>query len=109
MPYFSELVQAELQRARAKFGPIHSMHEGKAVIEEELEEFWECTRSWKGDEPAQIKMNALKELVQIAAMAQRTAEDLGFIEEERNAELNQVLQECEEMDQLIHRAAKQKK
>jgi hypothetical protein len=79
---FSQLVQAELQRARKKFGPIHSMHEGKAVIEEELEEFWEVARSWKGGTSKSLKQIALTELTQIAAMAQRTAEDLGFIEEE---------------------------
>lgn len=101
---FSELVAAELSRARRKFGPIHSLHEAKAVIEEELEEFWEIVRIWKGDTSKSPREIALKELVQIAAMAQRTAEDLGFIEEERNADLNRTVQECEEMDQQIHRA-----
>jgi hypothetical protein len=75
---FQELVAKELQRAREKFPPIHSRHEAYAVMREELEEFWELCRKWKG-EPAIGDRKLLRELVQIAAMAQRSAEDLGVV------------------------------
>jgi len=74
---FQEMVTDELEEAREKFGPIHSGHEAYAVILEELQEFWEACRKWKGE---RYGVHALKELVQIAAMAQRTAEDLGCMD-----------------------------
>ena len=76
---FQKLTALELARARAKFGPINSGHEGYAVIREELEEFFDLCREWKGENWGPL---ALKELIQIAAMAQRTAEDLGCLESE---------------------------
>ncbi len=65
---FAEMVEAELKRARQKHAPIHSPHEGYAVLLEEVEEvkkevFW-------GE-----RGGLLLELVQVAAMAQRMAED----------------------------------
>lgn len=74
---FQEEVTAELEKARSKFGPMNSYHEGAAVIFEELNEFWEHARAWKG--VREENREALQELVQIAAMAQRAAEDLGLI------------------------------
>ena len=65
-----EEVAAELERARAKFGAIASLHEGYAVILEELEEFWEGVKT-KGTHPEAMRL----ELIQIAAMAIRTATD----------------------------------
>ena len=34
-------IQAEIERARAKFPAFHSQHEAYAVILEELDEFWD--------------------------------------------------------------------
>lgn len=76
---FRGLVTAELAKSREKFPRLHSPHECYAVILEELDEFWDCVRAWKGT----IKAEALKELVQIAAMAQRAAEDLDLCSQEQ--------------------------
>ena len=78
MSNFAELVAKELLKARTKHpGKQRSVHEGYAVILEEVDEFWDLV---KAQLPAKADM--LKELVQIAAMAQRTAEDLSIIEEQ---------------------------
>jgi len=69
---FAAEVAAELARARSKFGPVASLHEGYAVILEELDEFWEEVRGQNSDDRLR---RAYRELVQVAAMAQRTAED----------------------------------
>jgi hypothetical protein len=63
-------VRAEVMRAQAKHAPMHSGHEGYAVILEELEELFEDVR--RDDLP-----NALKEAKQVAAMAVRFILDLG--------------------------------
>jgi hypothetical protein len=65
------MVQQELARARSKWPNVASYHEGYAVILEELEEFWELA---KAKEPDVGGM--LAELVQVAAMAERTIEDV---------------------------------
>lgn len=72
---FSEAVRNELGRARndLKFPPMASLHEGFAVILEEVHEFWNEVKK-KPDERSKEKL--YEELVQIAAMCQRTAEDL---------------------------------
>lgn len=74
--YFLSLVAAELERATTKHGPIASLHEGYAVILEEVDELWDEVRK-QFDERSATKM--LKELVQIAAMAARTAVDVEVI------------------------------
>ena len=79
MSEFAKIVRAELISARAKWAPQHSAHESYAVILEELDEFWEEVRK-KKSERSNVRM--LSELVQIAAMAQRAAEDLGLIDQE---------------------------
>jgi NTP pyrophosphatase (non-canonical NTP hydrolase) len=68
---FANEVEAELERARKRFPPIHSLHEGYAVILEEVDEFFEDVRS----NDVERLNRAYRELIQIAAMAQRTAED----------------------------------
>lgn len=70
---FADLQRHEIEQARAKHRPINSAHEGYSVILEELDEFWEEVRK-KRSERSKYRMVA--ELVQIAAMAQRTAEDV---------------------------------
>lgn len=70
---FQMHVKCEVERARTKHNPIHSVHEGYSVILEELEEFWEEV---KKNSELRDDRNMYYELVQIAAMAQRTAEDV---------------------------------
>ena len=73
---FLQMVHDELARARVAHGPIQTAHEGWAVIFEELDEFWDLVRLKKEErDPAEM----LKELIQTAAMCQRTAEDLGLV------------------------------
>lgn len=72
---FNKLVEIELEKARKGHPiPMHSVHEGIAVIEEEFielrtEVFKKHTR----------RLALLEECVQIAAMCQRFAEDLSII------------------------------
>jgi predicted HNH restriction endonuclease len=74
MSKFVKMMQEELARSRELFPrPTNSLHEGYAVMLEEVDEAWE-----------EIKVNArlrdngavLQELVQVAAMAAKMAEDL---------------------------------
>ncbi len=74
---FTTLVQTELNTARALHGPVTGAHDGYAKILEELDEFWELVRS--RDRSPEIRRAMLRELVQVAAMARRTAEDLGLL------------------------------
>ncbi|MFB3894299.1 MAG: hypothetical protein ACE15C_20025 [Phycisphaerae bacterium] len=72
---FAELVAAELARARQKHSDMNSAHEAYAVILEELDEFWEMVKTDDHKfSDGQDRMVA--ELVQIAAMCQRAAEDV---------------------------------
>jgi NTP pyrophosphatase (non-canonical NTP hydrolase) len=81
MKPFAKAVQQELNRARAKHPtPQHSAHEGYAGLREEVDEFWDEVKSQKQD-----RLRMLEELIQIGAMAQRTAEDLGLIDDTTNA------------------------
>lgn len=64
---FAERVRVELAAAWSGHKPINSLHEGWAIILEEVDELYQQP----GD--------AARKLIQIAAMCQRTAEDLGLI------------------------------
>ena len=55
----------ELERARAKFGPMASAHEGYAVIAEEFDELWEHVKQ-KQSQRDHVAMR--KEVVQLGAM-----------------------------------------
>jgi hypothetical protein len=55
----------EMQRARHKFGPQASAHEGYAVILEELDELWEIVKQKQTDRDY-VAMR--KEVVQLGAM-----------------------------------------
>ena len=66
-------VRCEIERARTKHKPINSAHEGYAVILEELDEFWDEVKKKR---EMRDKRRMYDELVQIAAMAQRTADDV---------------------------------
>ena len=72
-PQFLELVEIELDEATEKYGPIASTHEAYAIMQEELDEFWQLVKERRA-----FGTKALGELVQIAAMAYRTAIDEGL-------------------------------
>ena len=60
-----EAILLEYVRAR-RHGPIHSAHEGYAIMKEELDELWEEVRKRR---PDQVQM--AMECVQVAAVAIR--------------------------------------
>ena len=64
-------VESELNRAIAKHPPMHSFHEGYAVILEELDELWDEV---KQQHPDREKMR--KEAIHVGAMAARFILDL---------------------------------
>ena len=73
---FPDLVHRELIRARNLYPrPIISWSEGYAVILEEVDEFW---AEVKKKAHLQSRLALLEELIQVGAMAQRVAEDLGL-------------------------------
>ena len=78
MAKFRALVKEELARARDGHAPQNSLHEGYAVLLEEVDEFWDEVK--KKTKNRDLK-KTLAELVQIAAMAQRTAEDVLGVEQ----------------------------
>jgi NTP pyrophosphatase (non-canonical NTP hydrolase) len=70
---FNKLVTEELKRARKMHGPVNSIHEGYAVILEELDEVWDEVKK----KTKERDLNHLfKELIQVSAMAQKMAEDV---------------------------------
>jgi len=77
---FCNLVRLEGIHAHETNPPIASLHEGYAILLEELDELWdEVRKKAEARDPKEV----LKELVQIGAMAQRVAEDvLYFLDEE---------------------------
>jgi hypothetical protein len=76
---FAAAVAQELHQARQGHKNTNSVHEGYAVILEELDEFKE--EVWKKPKKRD-RVAMLRELVQIAAMAQRTAEDVLMVSNE---------------------------
>lgn len=73
---FPNLVAAELISARSKNAPFNSAHEAYSIILEEIDEFWDEVKKKRAERD---RTTMLLELIQIAAMAQRAAEDLGFV------------------------------
>lgn len=76
---FQELVAAELAKARARY-PMNFVdaHHGFAKMKEEVDEVWDEVRRNESDGSRRDEA-MLKELVQVAAMAQRMAEDIGLL------------------------------
>jgi hypothetical protein len=72
MSEFPEMVAAELARAREKNAKFNSLHEGYAVLLEEIDELWDEIKR-KSSERNSLKV--IEEVTQVAAMAQRLAED----------------------------------
>lgn len=74
-PTALEELTAELKQAEAMFPSFHSVHQGYAVILEELDELWDEIRKKPEDrDPAKLRAEA----VQVAAMAIRFVNDLCF-------------------------------
>ncbi len=70
---FLEMVAIELKRATAIHGDMASHHEAYAVIQEELDEYWEMVKLKSSQRD---KSAMLTELVQIAAMCNKAAKSL---------------------------------
>ena len=68
---FARLVDEELTRARLGHGDQKNLHEAYAVLLEEVDEFWDEIKAKVPD-----RVRVLQELVQVAAMARRCAEDV---------------------------------
>jgi NTP pyrophosphatase (non-canonical NTP hydrolase) len=66
-PFLGEMMR-ELAKAEQKHAPMQSLHEGYAVLLEEVDEFWEEVKKQR---EARDHANVRKELAQIAAMAWR--------------------------------------
>lgn len=78
MASFPALVAAEVERSRVLFPAERaSLHESYAIILEEIDEFWDEVKL-KASQRSPERL--LVELVQVAAMAQRAAEDGGLLE-----------------------------
>ena len=67
-------IKEEQQDAVNKYGHYNSTHEAYAVLQEEVEEFWELVRQSKQD--GKLKSKMINELTQIAAVAKRTISEL---------------------------------
>jgi hypothetical protein len=66
------LVGAELSRATAKFPRFNSLHEGWAVIQEEVDELWDEAKGHSTERVAA----AVREAIQISAMGARFVVDI---------------------------------
>lgn len=64
-------IELELRTALVRHASMNSPHEGKAVIEEEMDELWDHVKSDTGR-----STSARKEAIQIAAMGARYVLDL---------------------------------
>ena len=67
------IIKEELEKARAKYGPFNSTHEAYAVLQEEVNEFWDLVQK-NGHEHKEVFM--FDELKQVAAIAIRIMEEL---------------------------------
>jgi NTP pyrophosphatase (non-canonical NTP hydrolase) len=75
-PTFAARVVIELAEARGNHGPYQNTHHGYAILLEEVDEFWDWVKQRRKD---RLGDHGLSELVQIAAVAQRIAEDCGLV------------------------------
>lgn len=65
-------LEQEMKTAREKYGPFNSTHEVYGVLQEEVDEFFDLIRY----RPVQAKMEMIKELTQVAAIALRAIDEL---------------------------------
>ena len=73
---FLQDVEDEVEKAGEKHAPMNSLHGGYAVLLEEFDELWDQVKLKRSERDPE---NICLELIQIAAMAARTAVDLGFV------------------------------
>jgi hypothetical protein len=66
---FFDKAEQEYNKARTKYPPFHSTHEGWAVIKEEIDELWEMVKANKGRTIKDGNPLMIDECIQIAAMA----------------------------------------
>ena len=88
MKAFEIDVSDELRKARSKFNPLNSAHEGYAVLLEEVDEVWDEV---KKNDSRRDYAAMYRELVQVSAMAQRMAEEIVL----RQIELRHIERKCE--------------
>lgn len=72
-------VEIQIQYAIIKYGNFNSTHEAYAVLKEELDEFWDIVKKnidYKESNDDYIKMKMIEELIQIAAISIRVANEL---------------------------------
>lgn len=67
------LIREELGRTMAAFPPMHSAHEGFAVLKEEVDELWDQV---KVNQKRHDLVSMTNEAIQVAAMALRFAVDV---------------------------------
>ncbi len=76
--YAIKLVEQEIEKATIKFIPFASMHEGYAIIKEELDELWEDIKKegplYSNDDACTEHLR--KEAVQVVTMSLRFLIDL---------------------------------
>lgn len=72
MPSFQNLVLQELGRAKAEYPKMTSLHEGYAILLEEVEELWAEIKKKPSE---RSKSQILQESIQVGAMIQRLVED----------------------------------
>lgn len=68
-----ELIQEEYDRAARDYQPMNSIHEGYAILLEEVDELWDWVKKKPG---SRNKEEIQVECAQIAAMAQRIMVDI---------------------------------
>lgn len=70
----AEELDDSLRKAIAKHAPMHSAHEGWAVINEELDELWDEVKAWQPTDHRIEQMR--KEALHVATMAIRFIKDV---------------------------------
>lgn len=83
-------VKAEALHALTK-GKYHSHHESYGVLLEEVDEYWEEV---KKKASKRNKKNTLKELIQIAAIAIKTIDNLNLMTEAADQKTGQAASKC---------------
>ena len=76
--YYTAKINEEFGRAIRKFPPFNSLHEGWAVLREEMDELWDQVKKKQG---TRDPINCEKECIQIAAMALRIIHDCGMVQD----------------------------